>query len=165
MSALDEKSGTISPEERITGDVGGGYRQFKRGDVLFARITPSMQNGKCAIYRGATNYGYGSTEFHVIRPRNDVDARWIHRYLRTKEIRMEAMKHFTGTAGQQRVPAAFLRELTIPAPPESDQLEALGRIDQIVDTTSLLQAGRTKSAELSSAIVPAVLNQTFSSSS
>jgi type I restriction enzyme S subunit len=163
MAAVDNKSGTISPGEREAGEARGGYKQFRKGDVLFARITPSMQNGKCAIFTGPHGHGYGSTEFHVIRPQNGTQARWIHRFLRTKEIRMQAAKHFTGTAGQQRVPADFLRRLEIPVPPKAAQIAALRRVDRIVETGAILRDLQSKSHKLSTAIEPAILNQVFSS--
>jgi type I restriction enzyme, S subunit len=162
MAALDDKSGTISPGEREAGEARSGYKQFRKGDILFARITPSMQNGKCAVFTGPHSHGYGSTEFHVIRPQNGTQARWIHRFLRTKEIRMQAAKHFTGTAGQQRVPADFLRRLEIPVPPKTDQIEALEKIDRIVETGATLRNRRAKSRELRAALEPAVLNQVLS---
>lgn len=163
MRALDERTGTIRPEERNAGDVRGGYKQFRKGDVLFARITPSMQNGKCAIFAGPNSHGYGSTEFHVIRPEDNAQARWIHRFLRTREIRTQAANHFTGTAGQQRVPAEFLRRLPIPVPPKGDRIKALRKIDRIVKIGEELRERREKSSELRAAIEPAVLNQVFSS--
>lgn len=163
MAALNERSGRITPEERHADEVRHGYKQFRKGDVLFARITPSMQNGKCAVFTGPTQYGYGSTEFHVIRPRGDLEARWIHHFLRTKDTRMLASRHFTGTAGQQRVPADFLRRLSIPVPTRDDQLEGLRRIDQIVKTGESIRKHRAQSSELNKAIKPALLNQVFSS--
>jgi|SRR5699024_4961215 len=48
-----------------------GYTRFMEEDVLWAKITPCMQNGKCAIAKGLMNgFGYGSTEYHVIRTDN-----------------------------------------------------------------------------------------------
>ncbi len=163
MGALNEQNGTIASEERKAGEVRRGYKQFRKGDVLFARITPSMQNGKCAIFTGPTSIGYGSTEFHVIRPHDDQQARWIHRFLRTKEIRTLATRHFTGTAGQQRVPADFLRRLSIPVPEKAEQLEGLRRIDRIVKSGELLRNHRMEASELYKAIKPALLNEVFSS--
>ena len=50
-----------------------GYTRFKDNDVLWAKITPCMQNGKCAIAEDLENgIGYGSTEYHIIRDRKSV---------------------------------------------------------------------------------------------
>ena len=68
MAAVSAKLGeVVGGDIRAAGEVGSGYRQFRRGDVIFARITPCMQNGKSAIFR-EPEFGYGSTEFHVLRP-------------------------------------------------------------------------------------------------
>jgi type I restriction enzyme S subunit len=70
MSAVDEKRGTISkPEIRAFGQVSKGYTSFIENDVLFAKVTPCMENGKAAIAGTLVNrLGFGSTEFHVLRP-------------------------------------------------------------------------------------------------
>ena len=62
-----------------------GYTPFRDGDVIFAKITPCMENGKAAIAKGLTNgCGYGSTEFHVLRPGPYVTAEWVFFLLRTQ---------------------------------------------------------------------------------
>ena len=50
-------------------DIKKGFTNFQENDVLFAKITPCMENGKGAIARGLKNgIGAGSTEFHIMRP-------------------------------------------------------------------------------------------------
>src|SRR5262249_26211095 len=103
-------------------EVANGFTWFAEGDVLFAKITPCMQNGKHAIAAGLLDgVGFASTEFHVIRPGPDLDARWLHGFLRQPSVLSEATNHFTGAVGQQRVPADFLRKLRIPLPPVGEQ--------------------------------------------
>lgn len=71
MSAVEEAGRGIShPEQKPFREVKRGYTSFGEGDVLFAKITPCMQNGKHAIARNLIDgVGFGSTEFHVLRPR------------------------------------------------------------------------------------------------
>jgi type I restriction enzyme, S subunit len=164
MASLDDATGAIrSPEIATAAEIGQGYKQFRRGDVIFARITPCMQNGKSAVITDDLPiYGYGSTEFHVIRPGGDVLAEWVHAIVRTRDFRLAAADRFTGTAGQQRVPASFLQDARIPLPPTTEaQKEALDRIAYVVDRS--LQAkqlmGRRKLLE--SALLPAALNDAF----
>lgn len=128
MEAVDDILGVIaSPVERLIGEVGQGYTYFANDDVLFAKITPCMENGKCAIARNLVNgIGFGSTEFHVARAHEDVIPEWIYYFLRQEKVRREAMRHMTGSAGQQRVPAAFLREVQIPLPPLAEQQRIAG---------------------------------------
>lgn len=116
MADVHHITGTVAGKQLITrSDLGSGYKQFQRGDIIFARITPSMQNGKSAVFLGnLASIGYGSTEFHVIRPHEEKYTGALHTILRTKWFRTRAMKSFTGTAGQQRVPASHLNDSVIP---------------------------------------------------
>jgi type I restriction enzyme S subunit len=76
-----------------------------------------MQNGKHAVLSGLIDgFGFGSTEFHVIRPGEEITSQWIHLFLRRKETLNAAINTLTGAVGQQRVPESFLEELEIPLP-------------------------------------------------
>ena len=164
MVAVDEVTGAIrSPEMRPATELKTGYKQFRRGDVIFARITPCMQNGKAAIVENlATDLAYGSTEFHVIRPTRHISAQWIHRIVRTSGFRAQAAERFTGTAGQQRVPAAFLEQVEIPVPPTREaQTAALARIAQILGLALELRSTRTYAATVRGALTPSFMNAEF----
>ncbi len=91
------------------------YTSFQNGDVIWAKITPCMQNGKCAVATNLKNgYAYGSTEFHVFRVNQNAIPEYIYCFLRTKRLRKVAMEYFTGSAGQQRVGTDFFEAITIP---------------------------------------------------
>lgn len=96
-----------------------GYTKFQDGDIIWARITPCMQNGKSALLQNLVNgKGCGSTEFHVVRIKSkDVLPQYIHTLLRHFDVLSDAKKYFTGSAGQQRVPTSYLENLSIPIPP------------------------------------------------
>lgn len=119
MEAVDDIRGVVTrldaqPYRKLK----KGYTHFQDGDVIFAKITPCMQNGKHAVVGGLIDgVGFGSTEFHVVRPSNRVLPEWIHFYLRREETLNAAIATFTGAVGQQRVPASFLENLEIPLPP------------------------------------------------
>jgi len=133
MARIDEVSGTmdVSGAKNI-GEVRKGYTYFAEGDVVFAKITPCMENGKSAIARNLMNgVGFGTTEFHVLRPRPSVIPEWLHLFVRNREFREEAKKHMHGAAGQQRVPVDFLREATIPVPPIAEQRLIVVRIAEM----------------------------------
>ncbi len=123
MSAVDDRTGTIlRPELRPFAQVRKGYTYFEEDDVLFAKITPCMQNGKHAIARGLSDgIGFGSTEFHVIRPGGRVIPEWIHFFCRQPTFLRLAEDQLTGTVGQQRLPEEFLSSTEIPLPPLEDQ--------------------------------------------
>lgn len=135
MEAVSDESGTITaPIQRFLGEVRKGYTYFSEGDVIFAKITPCMENGKSAIALELTNsVGFGSTEFHVFRPGPKVTAKWLHCLLRSKQLRDEAKVAMTGAAGQQRVPRDFLAAYEIPIPPPPEQNRLVARIEAFAE--------------------------------
>ena len=124
MAAVDEHTGTIvAAQDRTLGEVRAkSYRAFSPGDVLFAKITPCMENGKAVVVPStASQLGFGSTEFHVMRPGPSIDAQFLWHYVRQERFRSDAEQHMAGSVGQLRVPADFLKEATIPLPPLDEQ--------------------------------------------
>lgn len=123
MARVDDVSGTMDVSEvKSIGEVRKGYTYFAEGDVVFAKITPCMENGKSAIARNLMNgIGFGTTEFHVLRSGQLSTPEWLHLFVRNSEFREEAKKNMHGAAGQQRVPVDFLREAAIPLPPVDEQ--------------------------------------------
>lgn len=118
MQCISDENGEIIKLENGINKKSKGYTRFKEGDLIWAKITPCMQNGKSAILKGLKNgYGYGSTEFYVIRNLNsNICLDYIYHILRTKLVRQDAVKYFTGSSGQQRVPKSYLQNLEIPLP-------------------------------------------------
>lgn len=127
MRALDERRGVVTaPEKRLLSEVRRGYKQFGRGDVIFARITPCMQNGKSAVVViGGGEVAFGSTEFHVLRSREDVLPDWLHFVVRSRAFRDQAAATFKGTAGQLRVSSAFMESVHIPVPRTRESQEEM----------------------------------------
>jgi type I restriction enzyme, S subunit len=134
-------------EVRPWHEVRKGYTRFQDGDVLFAKITPCMENGKAAVARGLTNgLGAGSTEFHVLRPGEALRAQLLLQYVLREDFRKSARAQMTGTAGQLRVPTRFLEEQRVPIPPRAEQdriIEAIEsyftRLDDAVTTLERVQ--------------------------
>lgn len=118
-----------------------GYTKFQEGDLIWARITPCMQNGKSAIVKSLTNgVGYGSTEYHVIREKDPTfNIQYAHTLLRRSVILHDAVNYFTGSAGQQRVPKSYLENLEIPVPPISKQIEVSEAISTMIKQMKQLQ--------------------------
>jgi type I restriction enzyme S subunit len=163
MRAVSDKTGEIvSAEKRTYAEVKTGYTRFEDGDVIFARITPCMQNGKSAVAKGLVNgVGFGSTEFHVARPSSEVEAKWLHHLFRHREFLDDAAKHFTGTAGQQRVPASFMREKTILVPPLAEQHRIVAELDALQAEVDALKRLQAETATELDAMLPAILDRAF----
>ena len=123
MSAVDECAGVIAnPEVRAYREVAKGYTSFKQRDVLFAKVTPCMENGKAAIAGSLLNgLGFGSTEFHVLRPSYLILPEYLFHFIRQPLFREYAASAFVGTGGLQRVPTNFLARVKIPLPTVPEQ--------------------------------------------
>lgn len=123
MEAITDEDGTINaPQERSFAE-NVGYTSFQEGDLLWAKITPCMENGKSAVAEGLLNgYGFGSTEYHVFRSKSDyVNIKYLHALLRMKRLRCAATRYFGGSSGHQRVDEAFFARLHIPLPDATKQ--------------------------------------------
>lgn len=120
MSAVEEETGRIDTSEfRSVGAVRRGYTPFKDGDVLFAKITPCMENGKIALASGLKNgLGFGSTEFVVFRSFEGLRPRFLLYFLLQPSFRDDAEQRMVGASGQKRVPTAYLagHEFRLPPP-------------------------------------------------
>lgn len=106
-------------------EVKKGFTYFRENDVLFAKITPCMENGKGAIAINLQNgIGFGSTEFHVFRPIENIsNPYWVYYLMAIDSFRIMAEKKMTGSAGQKRVPISFFENLKVNLPPISLQNE------------------------------------------
>ncbi|SCC93480.1 Type I restriction-modification system (Specificity subunit) [Thiomonas sp. X19] len=159
MAAVSEVSGIIeSATLRRYAEVKKGYTAFSDSDVLFAKITPCMENGKAALASGlAGGRGFGSTEFHVLRARESVLPEWIYYFVRREPFRREAKRNFTGTAGQQRVPTSFIEETLIPVPPLEAQRRIVDLLARAEGIVRLRREAQQKAAEL----IPAIFVDMF----
>ena len=119
MSAVGEHGEIDSREIRNYDEVRSGFTYFSENDVLFAKITPCMENGKgCVTKNLHNNIGFGSTEFHVLRPLSGIsNPYWIYVLTSFKEFRKDAELHMTGSAGQRRTPVSFLANYQVTLPP------------------------------------------------
>ncbi len=109
-----------------------GFTKFQNNDLLWAKITPCMQNKKSVVVNGLENgVGFGSTEFFVLRVKDtkQTDICFILQILRTDLVIEQAKLHFKGSAGQQRVPKEFLENLQIPLPPLQIQKEIVAFVE------------------------------------
>ena len=123
MSAVSEDGHLLDILDEEYGKVKKGFTYFENNDVLFAKITPCMENGKGAIAQGLTNgIGMGSTEFHVLRPINEISSPyWLLALTQMPVFRERAAKNMSGTGGQKRVAAAYLEHFMVGVPSIEEQ--------------------------------------------
>lgn len=150
MAAVSESERRIVRyEARAVSEVAKGYTSFKRGDVLVAKITPCFENGKaCMTTDMPTEYGYGSTEFHVFRAQDELLASFVLHLLCLRPVRAGGERAMTGAAGQKRVPANYFADMLVPHPSRA-VLAAFGQVLKLVGQIERhLQAERGRLDEL-----------------
>ena len=123
MSAVSENGHLVDMIDEEYGKVKKGFTYFENNDVLFAKITPCMENGKGAIAHGLTNgVGMGSTEFHVLRPIDEISSPyWLLALTQMPVFRERAAKNMSGTGGQKRVGASYLEHFMVGLPSIEEQ--------------------------------------------
>ena len=133
MIRVEAGTGTIDVSEtRSLAEVKTGYTSFLEGDVLFAKITPCMENGKMAIVPPLKyDPGFGSTEFHVIRPKRAISDQYLYFFVSSKAFRRQAKHNMTGAVGQRRVPVRYMAGYPVPIPPIREQHRIVAKIDEL----------------------------------
>ena len=133
MSSLSARQGiVIESQTRKLSEVKTGFTNFSENDILFAKITPCMENGKSAIVGKLVNdIGYGSTEFYVIRCSDKLYNRFLYHLIRSEKFREDAKKVMTGSVGQLRVPKKFLENYKLYLPPIDEQRKIVEIIDRL----------------------------------
>jgi type I restriction enzyme S subunit len=140
MSDISDDGKILGGTQRRYSEVCNGYTAFAEGDVLIAKITPCFENGKGFIARNLINgLGFGSTEFHVLRPRESIDRWFLYYHTVSRAFRKRGKSNMVGTAGQKRVPKDFIESYLIPLPPIHEQKkigDILSTWDKAIDQTS-----------------------------
>lgn len=164
MSAVEEAGkGIQRPETRKFAEVCRGYTCFAEGDVLFAKITPCMQNAKHAVATSLRDgIGFGSTEFHVLRPGPELVSDWLHLFLIQPTVLGEAEDHLTGTVGQQRLPEDYLGDLQIPLPKPDEQRRIATALKAQLASVTAARAALAKQIDGVAGLVAAILRESLS---
>lgn len=130
MEAVGEDGGLDRTRSKPLWEVESGYTYFRDGDVIVAKITPCFENGKATLAAGLINgIGFGSTEFHVLRPGPKVYGRFLFYLLSSSVFRTAGTGNMIGAGGQKRVPAEFVADFRVPLPPTSEQRAIVDFLD------------------------------------
>ena len=134
MATVSEVRGEITAQQKkFLREVKSGFTNFAEGDVLFAKITPCMENGKAAFVGELVNHiGYGSTEFFVLRCGEKILNHFVYHLVRWQIFRNEAKSVMAGAVGQQRVPKRFLTSYQLNLPPPEEQKEIVRLLDDLL---------------------------------
>ncbi|MER2516306.1 MAG: restriction endonuclease subunit S [Candidatus Accumulibacter phosphatis] len=143
-------------------DISSGLTLFEAGDVLFAKITPCMENGKGAFVESLpTKYAFGSTEFHVLRPCHGVHAKYLYYYTFNPIYRAYAAENMSGAAGQKRVSSRFLKDTRLFLPPLPQQERIAAYLDASCAAIDAAVVAKLKQIETLDAIASTVLHRAF----
>ena len=131
------KEGFVSEcsfETKIWRNIKKGFTHFADNDIGIAKITPCFQNRKSAVFRGLLNgIGAGTTELHVLRGNVAfIDPYYILWFLKNESFINDGIKHFTGTAGQQRISKDFIENTLFPLPPLAEQKRIVAKIEELM---------------------------------
>lgn len=135
--------------KRLVKDVKSGFTSFKKDDVLLAKITPCFENGKGAyLNEMPTKYGFGSTEFHVIRANKHYVPHFLYYLTKTHMFMDFGEQMMTGSAGQKRVPTAFLENFEFASPSYKEQLNIVSFLTVNIELVDEAIAIKQKQIEL-----------------
>ncbi len=164
MRVVEEQTGIfdLSINKKYI-EVKKGYTSFIDGDIIFAKITPCMENGKIAIVDKLKNgIGFGSTEFHVIRLYGDqFIKKYLFFYLVQKTFRNGAQRNMTGSAGQLRVPTNYIRQTLLPFPPLAEQRRIVVEVGRRLSICDKLEATIAESLQKAEALRQSILKKAF----
>ena len=108
-----------------------GGSKFQNNDTLFARITPSLENGKTSFVDilDEEETGFGSTEFIVMSSRKGkILSNYVYYLSRTHHVRNTAINAMTGTSGRQRVDDAVFNHMLIHIPTKIQEQSRISKI-------------------------------------
>lgn len=122
MESVSENGKINADNIQLFLDISDGLTLIEQGDVIFAKITPCMENGKGAYIENIqTRYAFGSTEFHTLRPSTLILGKFLYYYTHNEQYRKYAEVNMTGAAGQKRVSTRFIKFTKIYLPPVQEQ--------------------------------------------
>ncbi len=134
MADVSESGHWFGSQVRRLNEVTSGFTNFKNNDVLVAKITPCFENGKGAFVADLKNgVGFGSTEFHVLRAKEGVCARFIFHVTQWPNFRLSSERFMTGSAGQKRVQALAFSQFEMGDFEEGEQ-KTIANILDTLDT-------------------------------
>jgi type I restriction enzyme S subunit len=164
MASVGENGIIDLSAKRPFSEVSKGYTQFQKGDVLLAKITPCMENGKATLVTDeVTRIGYGSTEFHVLRAKYEVLPEYLFHLIWNDQFRRLAARNMTGSAGQKRVPKAFLEhhKILLPMKNGKPDLTEQKRIAGILDKADAIRRKRQQALQLTDDFLRSLFQDMF----
>ena len=158
MELLSDDGAIDVSNQQPLEDISTGLPLLEKGDVLFAKITPCMENGKGAFVRQLpTRYAFGSTEFHVLRAGNKADGQFLYYATFNPVYRAYAAQNMVGAAGQKRVSSRFLKDTRMFLPPLPEQQRIAAYLDASCTAIDAAVAAKRRQLETLDALAGSIL--------
>lgn len=128
-------------KSKLLSEVEGSYTCFANNDVLLAKVTPCFENGKMGIAENLVNgVGFGSSEYIVFRPSQNVDNVYLFYFLMTKDFVNEGKKQMLGACGLKRLSKDYVANTQIPLPPLPIQKQIVAKLDSLSEKVKQLES-------------------------
>ena len=162
MSAVKQEINVFEVQKVPYSKVKKGYSKFSDNDVLFAKITPCMENGKmCVVHHLLKGIGFGSTEFHVLRSKGQMEPLFLFYFLVQPIFRAMAVPFMTGAVGQKRVPADYIYDYKIPVPPLAEQERIVAEIETRFERADAMELAVQNALDTAEKLKQAILKKAF----
>ena len=157
MEAVGE-DGSLDIQERSLSEVSSGYTYFENNDVVLAKITPCFENGKATLMRNLkSGFGFGTTEFIVLRPGKDVNSKYLYYTVYSDSFRTPGINEMRGSAGQKRITNQYVGDYEVPVTDVEEQQKIVKYLDSKTQTLDKILTAKnhthTHLSELRQAII------------
>jgi type I restriction enzyme S subunit len=108
------------------------FTYCEAGDILLAKITPSLENGKQGVvpFDVPDGFALATTEVFPIRCKN-IDRFFLFYVLKFSKFRDKIISSMIGTTGRQRATRDSVEKLEIPLPPLEEQQKIGGILSEV----------------------------------
>lgn len=160
MENVSEAGQIYCETKRTISSLWTGFTYFRKNDIIIAKITPCFENGKGALLNELDmEFGFGSTEFHVLRALNNVLPSFLFYITRSYQFRVLGEAFMTGAAGQKRVSTDFIENFIVGLPPIQEQTAIANYLDRKTAEIDCLITNKERLIELYEEEKTAVINQ------
>ena len=116
--------------QRIPWSSKQSYTQFRRGDILVPKITPTFEAGRTVIAEIPTGLGLASTEVHIARVHPNADARYLQYCFQSAPFLDEGAHSLQGVGNLRRITPRFVQEHRVLDVSRHDQMRIADYLDR-----------------------------------